>query len=82
MGHAEKGLDLLAGWLGNLDQHRSLVVWRTVPRCVMWCLWREWNTHHFEDCEKTIPVLKLLFSKIYMIGLWGWAYFLFTPLRS
>uniref|UniRef100_A0A2N9GJV3 glycine--tRNA ligase n=1 Tax=Fagus sylvatica TaxID=28930 RepID=A0A2N9GJV3_FAGSY len=22
VGHAEKGLDLLAGWLGNLDQHR------------------------------------------------------------
>jgi hypothetical protein len=61
VGHAEKGLDLLAGWLGNLDQHRSLVVWRTVPHCVMWCLWREWNAHHFEDCEKTIPALKLLF---------------------
>ena len=54
-------LDLLTGWLGNLSRHRSFVVWRAVPHCVMWCLWREQNAPHFEDCEKTIPVLKLLF---------------------
>ena len=56
-----KVLDLLSGWLGNLGLHGSLVVWRVVPHCVIWCLWRERNAWHFENCERTIPALKLLF---------------------
>ena len=38
-----------------------MVIWRVVPHCVMWCLWQERNSRHFEDCERTIPELKLLF---------------------
>ena len=41
--------------------HRHFAVWWLVPHCVMWCLWRERNARHFEDCESTIPELKLLF---------------------
>ena len=41
-----------------------MAIWRIVPHCVMWCLWRERKTHHFEDCERTIPELKLFFLQI------------------
>ena len=56
-------LDLWAGWLGcfNRHRHRHVAIWRVVPHCVMWCIWRERNARHFEDCELTIPELKLLF---------------------
>ena len=54
-------LDLFTGWQVNVGRHRCAVVWGVVPHCVLWCLWRAQNTHHFEDCERTIPELKLLF---------------------
>uniref|UniRef100_A0A2N9IUY4 Calcium-transporting ATPase n=1 Tax=Fagus sylvatica TaxID=28930 RepID=A0A2N9IUY4_FAGSY len=41
-------------------RHRSAVIWWVVPHCVLWCLWRERSARHFEDCERTIPELKLL----------------------
>jgi hypothetical protein len=54
-------VDLLSGWQELFGIHRHFAVWWLVPHCVMWCLWRERNTRHFEDCESTIPELKLLF---------------------
>jgi hypothetical protein len=54
-------LHLWAGWQVQLGDTRNLVVWRMVPHCVMWCLWRERNARHFEDCERSIVDLKLLF---------------------
>jgi hypothetical protein len=54
-------LDLFSGWIGSLGRRRKLVVWRVVPHCVIWCLWRERNVCHFEDKERNIPEIKLLF---------------------
>jgi hypothetical protein len=54
-------LHLWAGWQVQVGDTRNLVVWRMVPHCIMWCLWRERNAHHFEDCERSIVDLKLLF---------------------
>ena len=54
-------LDFWAGWQGCYGDHCKLVVWRMVPHCVMWCLWRERNDQHFEDCERSVSALKLLF---------------------
>jgi hypothetical protein len=34
-------VDLLACWQGRLGQHRNCVIWRAIPHCLMWCLWRE-----------------------------------------
>jgi len=28
-------------------------VWRLVPLCLRWCLWREKNARHFEDVGAT-----------------------------
>ncbi len=53
--------NLWACWQGHLGDQRKMVVWRMVPHCVMWCIWRERNAHHFEDCERSILELKLMF---------------------
>jgi hypothetical protein len=59
-------MDLLARWQRQFGRHRHRAVWRMVPHCVMWCLWREMNARHFENCEKTVPELKLLiFQTLY-----------------
>ncbi len=54
-------LELFCGWMGKLGRHNSLLVWNMVPHYLVWCLWRERNTRHFEDTERTISELKLLF---------------------
>ena len=59
-------LDLFSSWLGPFGSRRNTMVWRAVRHCVFWCLWRERNTHHFEDTEKSIPELKIqLFQLLY-----------------
>jgi hypothetical protein len=32
--------------------------------CLMWCLWKEWNAHNFEDCETGLIKLKKLVIQI------------------
>ena len=54
-------LHLWATWQVSVGDHRNLVIWRMVSHCVMWCLWRERNARHFEDCERYVVDLKLLF---------------------
>ena len=38
-------IDLLACWQGSLGQHPSSVIWKAIPHCLMWCLWRERNAY-------------------------------------
>ena len=54
-------LEHFSGWLGWLGRHNSLLVWKMVPHCLIWCLWRERNARHFEDSKRTIIELKLFF---------------------
>jgi hypothetical protein len=63
-------LHLWTGWQVSLCDSRNLAVWRMIPHCVMWCLWRERNARHFEDCERSIADLKLLFFQT----LYEWVY--------
>ena len=56
-------LGLLDCWQGRFGRHRNLRVWRAVPHCLMWSLWRERNGCSFEDSEQTIVELKLLFLR-------------------
>lgn len=47
-------IDLLAcqqGWFGH---HRNCEIWKAIPHCLMWCIWREWNARSFEGCEQTM----------------------------
>ena len=43
-----------------IDQH-NIVIWRFVPHCLMWCIWREWNSRSFEGREQSIIKLKSFF---------------------
>uniref|UniRef100_A0A2N9GE37 Reverse transcriptase domain-containing protein n=1 Tax=Fagus sylvatica TaxID=28930 RepID=A0A2N9GE37_FAGSY len=54
-------LDLFHGWLGKFGRHDTIQVWKMIPHCLIWCLWREWNARHFEDSERSLPELKLFF---------------------
>lgn len=35
-----------------------LPIWSVIPSCVMWLVWRERNSHVFEDIERSVPQLK------------------------
>lgn len=53
-------VDLFACWWTG-GRSRNAVVWKMVPSCLMWCLWRERNDRTFEDQERTLEELKSFF---------------------
>jgi hypothetical protein len=55
-----KTIDLLAYWQGSFGQHQHFEIWKCIPHCLMWCLWRERNSRSFEGIEKNVADLKLL----------------------
>ena len=54
-------MDMFCSWLGNRRRHSSILIWKMIPHCLVWCLRRERNSRHFEDFERTTPDLKLFF---------------------
>jgi hypothetical protein len=58
-------VDLFACWWTG-GRSRSAVVWKMVPSCLMWCLWRERNNRQFEDRERTIEdLISFFFHSLY-----------------
>jgi hypothetical protein len=55
--------ELFACWQGKMGKHPKHLIWRAVPHCLMWCLWRERNLRIFEGCEQHVDELKLLFLR-------------------
>jgi len=39
--------DLFACWRGQFGSPQSKAVWRMIPLCWMWCIWREKNNRRF-----------------------------------
>ena len=56
-------LGLQACWQGKFGHHQNDYIWLIVPHCLMWCLWKERNSRCFEDNERSILDLKLLFFR-------------------
>jgi hypothetical protein len=56
-----KVFQLWAAWQIRSADLRNMAIWRMVPHCVIWCLWRERNARLFEDCESSMVDIKLLF---------------------
>ena len=52
--------DLFLSGQGSFGGHRSIDLWRAVPHCVLWCIWRERNSRCFEGKEQSILDLKSL----------------------
>jgi hypothetical protein len=46
----------------------SAVMWKMVPTCLLWCIWREMIDKSFEDCKRTLEELIFLF--FYALYLW------------
>ena len=47
-------------------------MWKMVPSCHLWWLWRERNDIYFKDREKTLEELKSLFFYIFIfLCNWG-----------
>jgi hypothetical protein len=65
-------LDLLSGWDTLLGRGHVTRLWKQVPLCVMWGLWRERNARLFEDVE--LPVVDLCRNVLNMLYVWVLAY--------
>jgi hypothetical protein len=61
-------------WTGGHPQ--NVVVWKMVPSCLMWCLWRERNHRNFKDKEMTFEELRTFF----FYSLYTWTAVFLTPL--
>jgi hypothetical protein len=46
-------MEVVAGWRNWFGKHYS-EVWNLVPHCVIWSIWRERNSHTFEDLEHSV----------------------------
>jgi hypothetical protein len=50
----------------NWGNREAMHLWRLVPLCLMWCLWRERNARSFDDREIGLLELKrLLLQTLY-----------------
>jgi hypothetical protein len=66
-------LDLLSSWGILLGRGPAMRIWKQVPLCVLWGLWRERNSRLFEDVKITIGVLCR--NVLNMLYLWyGWQF--------
>ena len=54
---------LFACWQGRFGRHRNGDIWKVIPLCLMWCIWKERNSRCFEDIERAMPDLKLFFIR-------------------
>ena len=48
-------------WQGKFARHHNIDVWRLVPHCLIWCIWRKRNARSFEGCECSLLEIKSLF---------------------
>jgi hypothetical protein len=55
-------VNLYACWWSS-SSLRSAAMWKMVPTCLLWCLWRKINDINFEDRERTLEEIKALFFK-------------------
>ena len=60
---------LFACWQGHFGRLRNGVIWKIVPSCLMWCIWKE---RGIIDVLKTLSVLcptsSFSFSEPYLTG--------------
>ena len=76
-GFRATGNDILLIWsllgdalngVGFVGRGGSGTIWRVVPLCLIWCLWRDRNDWCFEGAEISVVKMKYLFLKTYMSG--------------
>ena len=65
-------LELLDCWQGCFGKHRNFMIWRVIPHCLMWCVWRERNRRSFENCERSYVEIKYFFLRSLYDWVAGW----------
>jgi hypothetical protein len=71
-------VDLFACWRGQFDRFKSVVVWKMISDCLMWCIRRERNGRSFEDCaRKVVGVKRPSSSKLFTNGQLSMIVFIF-----
>jgi hypothetical protein len=63
--------ELFACWWSS-GRSRSAVVWKMIPLCLMWCIWRERNIRCFEDSLRSFE--KICHYFLFTLSIWtaGW----------
>jgi hypothetical protein len=63
--------ELMACWCSG-GRTRSAVVWKMIPLCIMWCIWRERNARCFEDSARSFEEIVHYF--LFTLYTWtaGW----------
>jgi hypothetical protein len=61
-------IDVLNSWGGQVGYGPVREVWKLVPLCLWWCLWRERNARTFEDVELSEAELR----KFVLHTLYSW----------
>ena len=56
--------ELLASRQGKFGRHQNIELWRFVPHCLFWRLWRKRNARCFKDCEWFILNIKSFFFRV------------------
>ena len=46
-------VDLLASCRGCFGWHCNREIWKAIPYCLMWCIWRERNAKNLDRCERS-----------------------------
>jgi hypothetical protein len=70
-------LDLCASWWSS-GRTRSTIVWKMVPSCLFWIIWRERNNRCFEDLENV--VVDIVASMLNTLYIWKVAYLAPIPI--
>jgi hypothetical protein len=58
--------ELFACWWSS-GRSRSVVIWKMIPLCLMWCIWRVRNARCFEDLSRSFEEILTLYT--WTIGL-------------
>jgi hypothetical protein len=53
----QRVVDLLAFWRVQFGRHHSIVVWKTIQSCLMWCIWRKTSI-------KVLKIVKRMEAKL------------------
>ena len=61
----------------RLGWHRYVDIWKAVPHCLIWCIWRECNSRSFEDGERNLLDLKFFFFQTFLDWLSAMGFFFF-----
>jgi hypothetical protein len=66
LGMPSRVIDLFACWW-KVERPSSAVVWKMVPICIFWCVWKERNLRCFEDMENSLEdIVTLFFRMLYL----------------